>query len=289
MPTKAKENTGIVYICFGTVHQQLAIRSILHLRNVGYIGPVRVLTNIPNWDEETLRCEIVLVEDKGEGFGTRYYKTRINAYGYETTLFLDADTLPISSLNKLWSELRFSDICMAMDRHPNVGDLIAKSATSGAAWKGWGEHPYSPQQRLLEYDYMKGLGLMQSPFHNSGVLLFRRSAATDKLFELWSEEWERFRDADQLALVRALARANLRVHTLSPVWNARLSQYGTLENALLSGVHILHLRPGNDIPETEVMKLLLDGRRAKFVRFIVIRAGKLKSTIKDFLREQKKL
>jgi hypothetical protein len=95
---------------------------------------------------------------------------------------------------------------------------------------------------------MKSLDLLRHTFYNSGVLLFRRGADTDRLFEFWSEEWDRFRDADQLALVRAIARCSIRVHTLSPRWNARCKGSITIEEAQIKGIRILHLRPGSEMP-----------------------------------------
>src|SRR5208282_3479873 len=225
-------SVGVVYIAFGATYRELTVLSILWLRRHGYFGPVRVLTGDQYWPVDALDCEIVRVPNVGDGFATRYYKTRINTYGYDTTLFLDADTLPVSSISKIWRELRFAEICLPMDYYPKVEDLIAKGRIGR-------------ERRQLEFRAMSDLGLMRHAFYSSGVMLFRRSAATDQFFTIWHEEWNRFRHEDQLALVRAIARTGLRVHTLAPRWNARLKRSASIEDAQLRGVRIVHLRPGN--------------------------------------------
>lgn len=221
---------GVVYIAFGVAYRELTILSILWLRRYGYYGPVRVLTGDQYWPADALDCEIVRVPNVGDGFATRYYKTQINAYGYDTTFFLDADTLPITSISRIWRELRFAKMCLSMDSFPTVQDLVAKNTKDR-------------ERRQVEYSCMSDRGLMHHPLYSSGVILFRRSAATDELFTIWHEEWNRFRHEDQLALVRAIARTGFRVHALAPRWNARLKGFGTIEKARLRGVRILHLRP----------------------------------------------
>jgi hypothetical protein len=230
---RAQPSLGVVYLCFGEVYLQLTALSISQLRRCGYAGPIRILTNARSFDFRDRSCEVLRVPSVGTGFATRHYKTQINKFAFDTTLLLDADAIPIAAIGHIWRELRFADVCMSLDLHPDIRDLVMKSE------KG-------RERRIPEYSYMNELGLMEHPFYSSGVMLFRRNAATDELFELWHEEWNRFQDEDQLALVRALARTNCRVHTLAPRWNARLSRFGSVEDAQLSGVRILHLRPASE-------------------------------------------
>jgi len=225
--TQAPANLGVVYLCIGQKYQRLAEMSISFLRAFGYSGPVRVLTAGKNWKLGHLDCEIIKVPFRGLGFATRYYKTRINQYGFETTLFLDADTLPVANVRPIWHELRFADICLSRDLHPQVRDLIKRH--------------YSDRKRCRpEYYYMGDLGLMQHRLYSSGVMLFRRSLATDRLFEAWHEEWNRFRHEDQLALVRAIARTKPPVHDLTRRWNGWQTWFESISQAQNSGVRILH-------------------------------------------------
>jgi hypothetical protein len=52
-----------------------------------------------------------------------------------------------------------------------------------------------------------------------GVMFFRRSKAVERFFKAWREEWLVYEDQDQGALLRALARARLKVWLLGRPWN----------------------------------------------------------------------
>lgn len=223
----APPNLGVVYLSVGEKYKQLTELSISFLRGFGYCGPVRVLTTSNHWKLDHLDCEIIKVPFRGLGFATRHYKTQINQYGFDTTLFLDADTLPIANIRPIWRELRFADIGLSSDLHPQVRDLIKL-------------HYWDRKRCRPEYYYMSDLGLMQHRLFSSGVMLFRRSTATDKLFAAWHEEWERFRQEDQLALVRAIARTKPRVHQLARRWNGWQTSFESITQAQNSGVRIVH-------------------------------------------------
>ena len=234
-------NCGVVYLALGALYRDFTILSIQWLRRFGYSGPIRVVTDLPDWPVDRLGCEIVNVPSLDQGVPTRHYKTRLDIYGYDTTLYLDADTLPVSSIDDIWQEASFADVCMTRDRHLNIQDLVDERAKSKKVWQGW--TPSSQEQREKEFRYMAELRLMLVPYFNAGVMLFRRNAATARLFEVWHEEWSRFRNEDQLALVRAIDKTGIRVHTLDSSWNGRLMDHGTIEKAQADGARILHLRP----------------------------------------------
>jgi hypothetical protein len=228
--SRSRASLGVVYLCLGELYAEFAERSLWHLRRLGYSGPVRVVSDIDLPDFRLGDCELVEVAPGDDGFRSRHYKTQINKFGWETTLFLDADAIPIASLGHIWRELRFADLCLSMDLHPTVQDLIARSARDR-------------DRRELEYGHMGRLGLFDNPFFSSGVMLFRRTDEIERLFSVWHEEWNLFQNEDQLALARAIHRTGVRVQRLAPRWNARLSNYGSVETARLAGVRILHLRP----------------------------------------------
>jgi len=62
-------------------------------------------------------------------------------------------------------------------------------------------------------------------------MLFRRTLATDKLFEAWHQEWSRFGQQDQLALVRAIARTKLSVQHLTRRWNGWQTWFESISQA----------------------------------------------------------
>lgn len=52
-----------------------------------------------------------------------------------------------------------------------------------------------------------------------GVIFFRKSPEVHALFQAWREEWQRWRDQDQAALLRALYRCPVRLWLLDNEWN----------------------------------------------------------------------
>ncbi|HWF37505.1 MAG TPA: hypothetical protein VG322_03235 [Candidatus Acidoferrales bacterium] len=248
MQPDSASDKGVIYVAFGETYRKLAVLSISYLRRYGYSGPVRILTDFSGWDLSCLDCEVLEVPSTGPGFGTRHYKTRLNEYGFDTTLFLDADTVPVSSIDDIWNELRTADVCLSRDRHPDVMDLVSRGGGHKSTWLP-GEP--SPDRRHPEYEHMAALGLMRHPLHSSGVMLFRRSAVTDLLFRTWHEEWKRFGHEDQLALVRALSRTGCHIDELPACWNARMKGWNAAKNSWPRHARILHLRPENGgLPES---------------------------------------
>lgn len=53
----------------------------------------------------------------------------------------------------------------------------------------------------------------------AGVMFFRRGEPITRLFSTWRDEWSRFHQMDQAALLRALLRAPVRVWLLGRPWN----------------------------------------------------------------------
>jgi hypothetical protein len=238
MSIQSGSSLGIIYVSFGDLYRDLTTLSVASLRRFGYRGPVRILTDVSEWNIDHLDCEVIAVESVGGGFGSRFYKTLVNEYGFDTTLFLDSDTLAVAPIGHVWRQLAFADLCLSIDLHPCILDLVLRGTRDR-------------DRRREEFDYMERLGLIDDPFHSSGVMLFHRTAAVDRFFSIWHEEWNLFGHEDQLAMVRAIARTNCPIHTLAPRWNARLRPYGSIENAQRLGARILHLRPGNEplLPE----------------------------------------
>jgi hypothetical protein len=233
---------GVIYACFGETYKRLTALSVAHLRRLGYAGPVRILTDKSHFDFGDEGCEIIPLASNAGGFESRHYKTQINRFGWETTLFLDADAIPIAPINHIWRELRFADLCLSVDLYPVVRELVQRNRVGR-------------ERRQSEYRFTAELGLLDHTFFSSGVMLFRRTPVIEQLFSLWHEEWNRFRHEDQLALVRALARSACRVHTLAPRWNARLSWFRNLEDARVGGVRILHLRPFREAVPPELLEV----------------------------------
>jgi hypothetical protein len=59
-------------------------------------------------------------------------------------------------------------------------------------------------------------------YHNSGMMFWKTNEATKRLFELWSEEWQKYKGWDeQIALLRALLRSEVLFLNVPYTWNCR--------------------------------------------------------------------
>jgi hypothetical protein len=223
---------GVVYLALGDDHAALAAGSVARLRRVGYAGPIRVVTDTTVWPGRD-DVELIAAAAAGTNCPARAYKTQIDRFGFPITLFLDADMLPIGPIDGVWAELRHADICASLDA-PRVQHFINHYLEQDE------EPPLWP-----ELDVMREAGLVDRPFHNSGLLLFRRTPETARVFAAWHEEWRRFGGRDQCALVRAVARTGARVHTLPACWNAAPTPFASIAEARALGVRVLHFFSGS--------------------------------------------
>jgi hypothetical protein len=119
----SEQSSGVLYLAIGDEDRKLTIASVSSLRRYGYYGPIRVVTDEPDWMPSRFECQSVVVPDVGAD-DARYYKTRLFEFAFESTLFLDSGAIPIGDINDIWGYLGDCDIAMAADLPPNVGDLI---------------------------------------------------------------------------------------------------------------------------------------------------------------------
>ena len=230
---------GVLYLSIGGDFTYLTQQSIGYLRRTGYTGPVRVVTDTEDLSYDP-DVEIVHVPPVDGPWGSRHYKTQLNKFAFDTTLYLDSDTLPIAPIDGIWDALRWGDICLAHDLESDVGSFL------DASW-------VKTNVTRAELEYMDRLDLHGQSYFNSGVMLWRQSPLIDRLFVLWHEEWQRFRNLDQMALVRAIAGVHPVTHTLSLVWNCPAKRFPSLASAQAAGIRILHF---------------LSQQRVLFTRFI---------------------
>jgi len=226
-PSRPGANRGVLYLALGGSYTRLTVDSARTLRLHGYDGPVRVVTDAPSRELVDLECETLVVGSLPGGFASRFHKTQLNRWSFERTLFLDADTIVISSIEEVWELLAGHDIAMAPDMHPSVADVIAKSVND-------------PARRAPEYQLMRDLGLAERRYYNSGVMLWDQNGRMSRMFSRWHQEWNRFGGEDQLALVRALAATGAKVATLDSTWNRRPKAFTSVDEARGAGVRILH-------------------------------------------------
>jgi lipopolysaccharide biosynthesis glycosyltransferase len=217
----------VLYLALGESYAELATSSARTLRLHGYDGPVRVITDTPSHELTGLECETHVVGSVPGGFSSRFHKTQLYRWSFDRTLFLDADTVVIASIDEVWEKLEGHDMAMTPDLHSSVAHVLANSVTD-------------PKRRAGEFQLMRDLALTDQRYYNSGVMLFQRSPRQAEMFTRWHQEWNRFGGEDQLALVRAIAGTGTRVRTLDSSWNRRPKAFTSVAEARAAGVHILH-------------------------------------------------
>lgn len=120
---------------------------------------------------------------------------------FEQTAYLDADTLVYQDITAGFDLLSDGwDMAMAPSQNQDEDNLL------------W--HIGEDDKRLtldtLTYDPLQ---------LQAGVMFVARNDRTAALFAAWREEWARFRNQDQGALLRALQRAPVKVWLLGRCWN----------------------------------------------------------------------
>lgn len=219
---------GVVYcITNSQAYLEAALTSALALRQLEPELPITILANHPllrdlPLDRHHISARVLdLSEIPGNSaFVSRCLKTCLTYWSpYSETLFLDADILPRQPIGQLWRYLKRADFAMATDRLPTVAmcDHVA------------------PEEKNYTLQRVPATATQ----FNSGVMLWRKNAATQHLFDRWHQEWQIFQKQDQLALVRALHQTHIpiaklpRTYNISPIDSFPLIQAG-------KQVHLLH-------------------------------------------------
>lgn len=215
---------GVVYIAMGAPeHAAYSAASILSLHDFGYKGPISVFTDLPLYFDKLKRENVEVVQvnvPKGFQRPSRWVKTRLAQLSpYEETLYLDADTVGLSSIDKIWSYLSKGEIAVCLDINPMLADAKHSS--------------------LKEYVYTLKRYSPASIQYNCGVMLWKRSKSVLRLFNEWHKEWQRFGDIDQLAFTRAVQNTGVVPVELPAIfnWNERRNIH-----ELPSLYHCMHMK-----------------------------------------------
>jgi len=130
---------------------------------------------------------------------------------YQHTLYLDADTRVMADVTPI-----FDILAAGWDM----------TLVPGQAARFVRDTQFAPHEKEVTIREL-GTGLLY--YYNSGVIGWAKNERTQAFFQAWGEEWERFRNWDeQMALMRALWRTDIKFMTLPQRWNQR-----ELEGALI--------------------------------------------------------
>jgi len=191
---------GVLYVAYGERAQAQVQHSLRSLQRVAPELPVRVVS-----DREVFGAKTLIQPDKDAG--AREYKTNIYSLSpFAQTLFLDADTELRSSPAAGFRLLSFVDVVLAQDAHRVF------------ATNNW-PHLKPEEVKTTRTE----LGTDHHMYFNSGVVFFRRSPRVEAFMQAWHEEWQRFREQDQMAMLRALHRCPVRVAPMRDPWNTHVS------------------------------------------------------------------
>jgi hypothetical protein len=182
-------NEGVLYIAYGQAARVEACKSI---RTLG----------------DSYRYLIHEVHDRDRDASTQAHLSKTNAYElspFEYTLLLDADT-------------RVRD-----PKALSLGFKMLKDGWDIVMCPSWPSRPSQVLWHLTEAEKeytLSMLGLRAKLMLNTGVLFFSRNDRVERLFNLWTEEWLRFKDKDQGAFLRALSRQTVKLFLLGEAFNS---------------------------------------------------------------------
>ena len=214
-------SAGVIYMAWGENAVQQADESIRSLWKHDRAYAVMVVGNeeTGNWfkDRKNVQFHQVDVDpfDPSKAKGYKFLAGRIKPLlagisPFERTLYVDADTMFKRSPKVGFDLLDRWDVALAETQTRSLVEGVAgvKECLATADWVG--------TKHIL--------------YHNSGMIFWKRNEHTSKLFDLWSEEWKRYKGWDeQVALLRALIRSDCMFLTLPHTWNC----YSDRESHLL--------------------------------------------------------
>ncbi len=139
--------------------------------------------------------------DAGPGTPGRWAKVNLDGLGFDQACYLDADTRVYDSLQGGFDILNAGwDMVIVPSTQQDDGLL----------------HHVSEVEREATFSELGTSDVLQL---QGGAFWFRRNERMAALFEAWREEWLRWKDQDQAALLRALNRAPVKLWLLGRPFN----------------------------------------------------------------------
>lgn len=206
-----KKGEGFLLLSTGNDRKRWLFNLVSSIKTHYPEAPIHVLTDTP------LDLDHTLVEPRFRE-ESRFYKTQLDRFSpFDVTLFLDDDTLILAPFGNFDDLLGSDDVAMAIDPFATMGrwkSHVAKNCRGVTiAW-----------DRFLDLlpDACEGL-----PYHNSGVIAWRRSAKATQLFSTWHNLWlHGGGGADQTWLALAIIETKAEIRTLP----ASLNFYPVVEH-----------------------------------------------------------
>lgn len=197
----AVNNRGVVYVAYGDqarVQAALSARTLVE-RNPGL--PFRVITD-ERFVKQARFPEMLTIYHEDTDPGARGVKLNVDLLSpFDHTLYLDADTrvmqditMPFDLLDRGW------EMCIAPCRQQEPDEVHGH---------------INAEERAATFEEI-GFDILAL---QAGVIYFRKCDAVHHLFAEWREEWARWHDMDQAALMRAIVRCPVKLFPLNRSYN----------------------------------------------------------------------
>ena len=197
MTQTQKTPNAISFVVYGEAARRELSPALTALRKVSTL-PVAVIT-----DAKTAHKDVDHVLFDRRDRGARWSKLNLDTLSqFENTLYMDVDTRVKGDI--------FAGFNILADGWDFV--VTASHYQAGAVFR----HINNESEKTITLNELANGEPLQL---QGGVFFFAKNERTYKLFQAWREEWERFEDQDQAALLRALDRAPVRVWLLSQMFN----------------------------------------------------------------------
>lgn len=195
----AMPDQGALFVAYGpAAHRQLVDVALPALRRQAPQLPAAVLADTP---PRGLPPGVHFLHQPSAHPLARDAKLSIyERTPFDHTLYLDADTECLTSPLPLLAMLETWPLVLAPSQRQDR-DVLGH---------------VSPEERAFTLDQW---GTSLALGFQCGVLAFRRCPEVAALFGAWQHEWRRWRDQDQAAFLRALARHPLPLWLVSSEWN----------------------------------------------------------------------
>jgi hypothetical protein len=201
---------GALYVAYGKPARREALASIGTLKQRHPELPIVVVSDSPLPGSGACHVYAADVDP-----GARWAKLNLDRLAppqWQYILYIDADT-------RVWGDLTpgFQILQDGWDLALTFSDNQRDSGlgTQDLLW------------HLGEEERATTLDELGNPFplqYQCGVLFVNRNVTTARLFVAWREEWQRWRDKDQSAFMRALHRVPVRIWLLGRCWNGTGSE-----------------------------------------------------------------
>ena len=208
----AKAPQGVIYMCWGepaTREAEASMRSLWKFEPdmpVFVVGDGEAVRHFSK-EKRIAACEIdVDPFTSAHLFGFKAGRIKPLLAGlspFEHSLYVDAETEFKRSPAEGFALLDKWDFVIAEAETRSLATTFPDNRTEADQTAAW-------------------LGTPHILYHNSGMFYWRRNEATRALFDLWSDEWQRYGGWDeQIALLRALLKADVLFLNVPFTWNCR--------------------------------------------------------------------